>query len=29
MKAARYTQTELERISGNNHLNHTYSAATK
>ena len=29
MKAAIYTQKELEKISGNIHLNHTYLAATK
>ena len=29
MKAAIYTQKEIERISDNIHLNHTYLAATK
>ena len=29
MKAAIYTHKELERISGNIHLNHTYLVATK
>ena len=29
MKAAVYTQKELERISGNIHLNYTYLAVTK
>ena len=29
MKAAVYTQKELERICGNIHLNHTYLVATK
>ena len=29
MKAAIYTQKELERISGNIHLNHTYLAANE
>ena len=29
MKAAIYTEKELERISGNIHLNHTYLATIK
>ena len=29
MKEAVYTQKELERTSGNIHLNHTYLVATK